>query len=367
MNIFLRITLVCLVVLFPQLVIAEEKTRIKVGAILPLSGPAGHIGQSAMRGIELAMLHLDESDEFRGIRLEVISEDSQSEPRLGVNAFNKLVHQDRVDAVLAQLTSIVMSIRPMAERAGIPVLVEGTHPDNTKGFNYVFRHFFTSDTITASAERFINEREFKKVAVLHAEEEWGEAAFNLIKKNLEPSSSEIVRTESFARDEGDLRAQILNIRRAGPELIYVIGLGTPVINAYRQMHELGMDASILGFVICGQSEVMEAAKPYLEGTYSVDMPLPSGVFMAEVLKELNDRKYPGQWIDQSAVYGFDSIMLLAQAAKKGANNREEIKALFSSRDSRFQSTQGVVEFSEEGDAPIETALYTIRDGKCEEL
>ena len=110
----------------------QRTERVKFGAVLPLTGPGAAIGESDRIGIEIAVARMNDDGGVNGTPLEAVIEDSQSEPRVGLSGFQKLADQDRVPAIIASLTSIVMAIRPESQRRGVVMFAESSNPELTK-------------------------------------------------------------------------------------------------------------------------------------------------------------------------------------------------------------------------------------------
>jgi branched-chain amino acid transport system substrate-binding protein len=73
----------------------KEEKEIKIGAILPLTGDNASYGIALKKGMDLAIDEINEK-RINGKKLDVVFEDSQSDPQKAVNAFNKLVNADKV-------------------------------------------------------------------------------------------------------------------------------------------------------------------------------------------------------------------------------------------------------------------------------
>ena len=69
---------------------AQDKT-IKIGFISTFSGPAGAIGTDMKNAVELALDHL--GHKFNGVPVEVIYEDDQQKPEVGVQKTQKLLRK----------------------------------------------------------------------------------------------------------------------------------------------------------------------------------------------------------------------------------------------------------------------------------
>src|SRR3989337_3802563 len=73
---------------------------IKIGAIIPLTGPSGVSGQAMQKGYQLALDEINRGQGVLGRRVEVLVEDDRGDPPTGSAAFLKLVTRDRVDALI---------------------------------------------------------------------------------------------------------------------------------------------------------------------------------------------------------------------------------------------------------------------------
>ena len=129
-----RIIGFCFVIFFPSLSFGKE---IKIGVILPLTGPAGKYGKWARDGIELAVEEIRKTDPS----LKVIFEDNEGNPSKGVSAFLKLVKADKVPVVMDLILSqVALAVAPVAERNKVVMLSIGASAEKLKyAGDYVFR------------------------------------------------------------------------------------------------------------------------------------------------------------------------------------------------------------------------------------
>ena len=85
-----------------------KNETIKIGAILPLTGDLAFLGEEIKKGIDIAVLEYKD----KGVDINVIYEDDQSlSPIVAVNAANKLLNIDKINA---GLTLLVEESRPIA-------------------------------------------------------------------------------------------------------------------------------------------------------------------------------------------------------------------------------------------------------------
>ena len=364
MNRYIKLTLVALI-LFSSNSSAEEPT-LRVGAIYPLSGAASDLGTSNKRGAEIAVQLINQSGGIAGQKLEIRYEDSQSEPSTGVSAFQKLISVDKVPAILSTLTSVAMSVKPLADRSQTVLFAESTHPGLVSGSSYVFRHFFTSESGADAVEKFIVRKGLKRIAILHAQEEWGETAAEKLVSKLHAPRFEVVARESFAKLETDLKSQLLRIKQANPDFIYIVGLGAPIVAALRQRIELGLTIPCVGYVICGQEQVMNNAKEFMENVYSVDGFIDRDSSSYRLLAETHRKLYPDKTIDQSTVVAFDAVNFIAAAFRSGARSGKQIRR-FLRTTKQLTGAMGTISFIESGDSVVPMTIAEVSQSECKEL
>src|SRR3954468_11750763 len=83
---------------------AQQKT-VKIGFISSFSGPVAAIGTDMRNSFELALDHLGRK--VGGMPVEVIYEDDQIKPEVGVQKTQKLIESDKVDVMVGYIWSNV--------------------------------------------------------------------------------------------------------------------------------------------------------------------------------------------------------------------------------------------------------------------
>src|ERR1700754_1694197 len=93
---------------------AQQKT-IKIGFISTFSGPTAVIGNDMRNSLELALDHLGRK--MGGLPVEVIYEDDQQKPEVGVQKTLKLIESDKVNFVAGYIWSNVLlaSLKPVID------------------------------------------------------------------------------------------------------------------------------------------------------------------------------------------------------------------------------------------------------------
>jgi branched-chain amino acid transport system substrate-binding protein len=95
---------------------ARAAEPIRLGAVLPLTGPAAVIGTQEQRGILWALDEWNAKGGIGGRKVEVIFEDNQAKPDQSVLSFNKLVDLQGVPAVFTGYSGPTLAMAPLATR-----------------------------------------------------------------------------------------------------------------------------------------------------------------------------------------------------------------------------------------------------------
>src|SRR5919106_1818223 len=94
---------------------AAQGKPVKIGFVSTFSGPTAVIGNDMRNSFELALDHLGRK--IGGQPVEVIYEDDQQKPEVGVQKTIKLIEADKVDFIVGYIWSNVMlaSLKPIVD------------------------------------------------------------------------------------------------------------------------------------------------------------------------------------------------------------------------------------------------------------
>ena len=95
---------------------AVAQQSVKIGFVSTFSGPTAVIGNDMRNSFEVALEHLGRK--MGGKPVEVIYEDDQQKPEVGVQKSQKLIESDKVDFVVGFIWSNVLLASPLLCRGG---------------------------------------------------------------------------------------------------------------------------------------------------------------------------------------------------------------------------------------------------------
>ena len=94
-------------------------------------------------------------EELNGKKIEIVEADSKGDVQEAINAFKKMVSQDKIDIFVGEVTSgPSLAIAPLAQQAKIPMITStGTAFDITKDKDFVFRTTFYGSVSRSSCSK----------------------------------------------------------------------------------------------------------------------------------------------------------------------------------------------------------------------
>ncbi|MCX5909005.1 MAG: ABC transporter substrate-binding protein [Deltaproteobacteria bacterium] len=126
-------------------VAAQSPKTIKVGLILPLSGPSASLGQYIREGMEFIADRVNQAGGIKSIGgAQIVYEvaDSRGQPEIGMSEAERLILKEKVVALTGCYNSgVTLTATTVAEKYGIPFVVVISTSDQIteRGYKYTFR------------------------------------------------------------------------------------------------------------------------------------------------------------------------------------------------------------------------------------
>ena len=163
----------------------------RIGVVLPVSGPYGAIGKSALAAIQLAVR------EEPG--LEIVVEDSAGDARLAARAVEKLVFSHHVGAVLGPVGSLEShSAALTAERLEVPLITFTAREGIADLGTFIFRHRVTRSAQARTVARYaVEQMGLTRFAVLYPRTEYGRSMMQAFWSTVEALGGEMRGAQSY--------------------------------------------------------------------------------------------------------------------------------------------------------------------------
>lgn len=341
---------------------AVAEDIIKIGGISTLSGPYALYGQAVKKGVDLYVSQLNEKGGIDGKKVEVIWEDDRGEANDGVLAFEKLVQNDGVHAILgAVLTGVTKAVAEYAADIGIPMITaSATAYDITTDRPSVFRTCFLDPFQAVQLANYAKDEGFAKVAVMYDNgNEYSKGLYDAFVSEAAKIGLEIVTTESAAYGDVDFKTQLTNIKNAAPEVVFLPYYGVEASLILTQAAEIGLDVRFLG--ADGISDIVDAIgdKSLLKNmTYSDHFSTQADSEMAKNFVEAFKAAYNEEPSVSFSATAYDAALVLTEAFRQGSTEYADVVAAIAA--TKLDAVSGTITFDDHND-PIKSAFMMTFD------
>ena len=207
---------------------------VRIGNIIPLSGPSASVGQQGKNAREMAVEEINAAGGIKslgGAKLEMIYADSESKPEKGVAEAERLINSEKVNLLTGCWNSAVTyPTTAVAERYGIPFIVPVSVSDKIteQGFKTVFRIAAKDSWWTRDQFVFLKDMQaefgvdLKSVAFVYENGDWGKGFAEQWKELAQKAGFEVVMDEPYPSTTTDLSPVVQKIRRARPDVLLLV-------------------------------------------------------------------------------------------------------------------------------------------------
>jgi branched-chain amino acid transport system substrate-binding protein len=216
--------------------IAQQKT-IKIGFVSTFSGPVAAIGNDMRNSFELGLDH--HGRKLGGLPVEVIYEDDQIKPEVGVQKTQKLIESDKVDFIVGYIWSNVMlaSLKPIIDSKTFTVITNAGASQLAGELcsPYVFSTSWNNDQTPQAVGLYMNQKNVKKAFLIGPNYAAGK---DMLEGVAATFKGEIIGRELTAwPNQLDFSAELSKARAARPDAIFAFypgGAGIQFVTQYAQ-------------------------------------------------------------------------------------------------------------------------------------
>jgi branched-chain amino acid transport system substrate-binding protein len=360
---------ICLVAIFLAVSIfglnCQTQPGIKIGVILPLTGNAANLGNSAKMGIELALDEINGQGGINNQKVTVYYVDDQDDPAQAAKAMTKLIKEQKVPAVIGSISSFVtLAIAPIAEKNKVVLLSPASEDPKITGLgDYIFRNCYSEDFEAKQMARFINqETKAKNIAVMYVNNDYGAELAKAFTDNFTQLGGKVVGTELFDSGATNFQAQLNNIKKLKPDAEYIVGYQKLGI-LLTQAKALGLKGPFFSSMTFEDAKIIKAAGKAADGVtftypaYNLDSKDEQVVDFVNFFQKKYDMTP-----DIYAANSYDAMKILSLAISQGGTKAKKIKqALYSIIE--YQGVTGITSFDENGDAVKPVTIKQVVKGK----
>src|SRR6516162_2307873 len=223
---------------------AMAQQTIKIGFISTFSGPVAAIGADMRNAFELGLDHYGRK--IGGLPVEVIYEDDQTKPEVGVQKTQKLIESDKVDFVVGYIWSNVLlaSLKPLVDSQTFTIDTNAG-PSQLAGelcSPYVFSTSWNNDQTPQAMGLYMNQKGVKTAYWIGPNYAAGKDMLEGVKATFKGQlvGQDLTRWP----DQLDFSAELSKARAAKPDAIVTFYPGGPGIQFITQYAQSGLKGQI---------------------------------------------------------------------------------------------------------------------------
>lgn len=330
---------------------AMAAETIKIGVAGPMTGAVKQYGDMVQEGVVTAVEVINAAGGVNGKMLETVLYDDACEPKQAVTVANKIV-SDGVKFVVGHVCSgSTIPAADIYDAEGIVMITpSATSPVLTeaKARNSIFRTIGRDDQQGPIAAQYIIDKgKWKKVAVLHDKQSYGQGVATVVKNKLEEAKVPVALFEGINAGESDYSAIITKLKAANVDFVYYGGYHPELGLLERQAQDQGLKVVFMGPEGVANSALASIAGPAVEGTL---MTLPAD-FSADpqnvkVVEAFKNKKRDATGTFQIPAYS--AVVVIADGIK-GAKSEDSAKVADYIHANTFDTPVGKIGFDKKGD------------------
>ncbi len=328
---------------------AQAADPIKVGLVLPMSGPFAAYGKQIEHGAKLYLATHGDSVAGRKIELIVKDDSPGTAGDVSKRLATELVVKDKVDVLAGfGLTPSAFAVASVATEGKKPMVVmnAATSAVTTKS-NYIVRTSMTLPQITAPIASWAAKNKIKKVFTLVADYGPGHDAEGQFKKTFTAAGGEIVGEVRAPVKNPDFAPFLQKIKDTKPDAVFIfLPPGAETIAFMKGFAERGLAKAGIQLISTGDltdEDILDAIGDAALGVVSSDHYAESHKSPEnKAYTEAYAKAYPNDRPNYMSVGGYDGMHLIMEALKKTNGNTDADKFMEAAKGMKWVSPRGPI-------------------------
>jgi branched-chain amino acid transport system substrate-binding protein len=330
---------------------SEGSGPIKIGVVLPFSRSYKVIGDRVVAGLELA---LDKAGgKFKGRSFEVIKEDSEMKPNVGLTKTRKLVDKDKVHFLVGPVSSaIAVAMRNYAHEQHVPMIIPTAGNVELAGnlySPYVFRSSISHWIFAFPMGNWAYGNLGKKAMVAGANYAAGQHQVWAFTMAFRGKGGEVLGAVYPPLNEKDYAPYLTKIANSGADMYFGWFAGNDAVNFCRQAAQFGlpqrMKMSTSGWFF--ERNLLVAQKESAKGWFcafnwaiTLDNPV-NKQFVEDYNKFTKNAESVA--VSMSSVHGYDAGQMILKALETTGGDTDPDKISAAMEGMKLESPRGPVE------------------------
>ena len=347
---------------------AQSGTPIRLGVINSFTGGLGYAGENNFNGMSLYFDSINWT--VAGRKIEVIKEDDQFNPQVGLQKAKKLLESDNVDLIVGvQASNVALAVLNYAKQQKAFYVVSGAGADaiTWDRYPYLFRTSISAYQLSAPIAEWVYDNLGKEIVLVGADYAGGHDVIAEFKGPYLKKGGKVLKEIFPPLGTNDYSPYLTDIKALNPPVTYDFMPGADGVRFIRQYGEYGLmeKMPMTGFTAIDSltySTLGKAALGVISAvtyTDTVDNP-ESKKFVADY--QAKYKALPDLFSD----YGYVGGRAIGEALKLSGGDTAKEKLAEAMVKVKFDAPRGLFRFDPETHNPIQDVYICKvieRDGK----
>src|SRR4029453_17399814 len=345
---------------------------IRLGTLTPLTGAGGPYGPPMRRAMEWVVGEVNAAGGVLGRKIELASEDDQTNPEAAVRAARKLIDVDKVAAVMGTwASSVTTAVAPLCwESKTFLTTVSGSDSiTQLPHQGYLVRTQPNTHLQVAKLSAFLLELRVKRLFILSAQTPFAEPTHKLLAEALPKGGAQVAGQVIYDKDKTTFRSEIDQALRTNPDMIYLNGYTPDVTVLMKDLFKAGYTGQRIAQGYAANAKLLSSLPVEVsDGIYAIS-PSPSvdSAAYKRLAKALGVEEvdpYSAQCHDHASLVCLaiakareatgtaikDNVRKISQGAGAKVDNAVDgLKLLGQGKDINYEGASGPCDFTETGD------------------
>lgn len=339
-------------------VLAQSRAPLKIGVLNTFSSVFAALGESNLRAMNLYFEQI--GGKIAGREIQVIREDDQMNPQVGLEKIRKLVESDKCDLITGiQASNVAMALVPYIRRSKTFTVLSGAGVDELSYIHvpYFFRTSVSTIPLHQDMGTWLYDSGIKEVVCTASDFAGGRNTIQEFKSGfVKMRGGKIIKEIYPPLGTNDFSAYLADIKSIAPPATFNFYAGTDAVRFVKQYAEYGLkkvsELTGSGFMVEGDTLPAQGASALgtlssLQYAETLDNPA-NKKFVAAYLAKY--KEYPNAYSE----YGYVAAEVIHRAIEAcGGNTQDKDKLRAAMLQLRLEVPRGPFRFNPVTQSPIQ--------------
>lgn len=225
--------------------------EVVLGMWSPLTGPVALLGTSERDALQIWLGEVNAAGGIHGRKVRLVVYDDGGSPQEALAAARRLINQDKVFALVAgSVSGATLPVIPLVNGAKIPFVASiSSNRRLLDPFNRFIFRVYPNEIAQANGlvDYVMPKHGLKRPAIIYTSNDYGVGGHEAVTLRMrEKHNLQLVAAERYNTGDQDFSAQLLRIKQANADGVFVWAFAAEAGIIVRQARELGISVPLFG-------------------------------------------------------------------------------------------------------------------------